>query len=128
MPPEKDWRAPPDEAGDDALQYSDIAHGVASVDATWLGIAVIGPGVIGPYQMVCRRDGLLNGHTLLIQQRTEIQYRDCDLIVVEIDGLEIHEPMGCCCRRILGVCSGGPSRATGAAMSYALGMIVRRWH
>ena len=27
MPPEKDWRAPPDEAGDDALQYSDIAIG-----------------------------------------------------------------------------------------------------
>jgi len=30
MPPEKDWRAPPDEAGDDALQYSDIAIGYLS--------------------------------------------------------------------------------------------------
>lgn len=30
MPPEKDWRAPPDEAGDDALQYSDIAIGYVS--------------------------------------------------------------------------------------------------
>ena len=27
MPPEKDWRAPPDEAGNDALAYSDIAIG-----------------------------------------------------------------------------------------------------
>jgi hypothetical protein len=30
MPPEKDWRVPPDEAGDDALQYSDIAIGYVS--------------------------------------------------------------------------------------------------
>ena len=30
MPPEKDWRAPLDEAGDDALQYSDIAIGYLS--------------------------------------------------------------------------------------------------
>lgn len=30
MPPEKDWRAPPDEAGDEALQYSDIAIGYLS--------------------------------------------------------------------------------------------------
>lgn len=30
MPPERDWRAPPDEAGDDALQYSDIAIGYLS--------------------------------------------------------------------------------------------------
>jgi len=30
MPPEKDWRAPSDEAGDDALQYSDIAIGYVS--------------------------------------------------------------------------------------------------
>ncbi|MCZ4107012.1 DUF2285 domain-containing protein [Brevundimonas diminuta] len=30
MPPEKDWRAPPDEAGDDALAYSDIAIGYVS--------------------------------------------------------------------------------------------------
>lgn len=30
MPPEKDWRAPPDEAEDDALQYSDIAIGYVS--------------------------------------------------------------------------------------------------
>jgi len=27
MPPERDWRAPPDEAGDGALQYTDIAMG-----------------------------------------------------------------------------------------------------
>ncbi|CAH0351816.1 MULTISPECIES: DUF2285 domain-containing protein [unclassified Sphingobium] len=30
MPPEKDWRVSPDEAGDDALQYSDIAIGYVS--------------------------------------------------------------------------------------------------
>lgn len=30
MPPERDWRAPPDEAGDEALQYSDIAIGYLS--------------------------------------------------------------------------------------------------
>ncbi|MBB6192553.1 hypothetical protein FHS51_002802, partial [Sphingobium wenxiniae] len=30
MPPEKDWRAPSDEAGDDALQYCDIAMGYLS--------------------------------------------------------------------------------------------------
>ena len=30
MPPERDWRAPPDEAGDDALQYADIAIGYLS--------------------------------------------------------------------------------------------------
>lgn len=30
MPPEKDWRVPPDETGDDALQYSDIAIGYLS--------------------------------------------------------------------------------------------------
>lgn len=30
MPPEKDWRLPPDEAGDPALQYSDIAIGYLS--------------------------------------------------------------------------------------------------
>lgn len=30
MPPERDWRAPLDEAGDDALQYSDIAIGYVS--------------------------------------------------------------------------------------------------
>ncbi|QIG78577.1 DUF2285 domain-containing protein [Stakelama tenebrarum] len=30
MPPEKDWRAPPDEAGDEALQYCDIAIGYVS--------------------------------------------------------------------------------------------------
>ncbi|HEV2597747.1 DUF2285 domain-containing protein [Sphingopyxis sp.] len=30
MPPEKDWRAPLDEAGDDALAYSDIAIGYVS--------------------------------------------------------------------------------------------------
>lgn len=30
MPPEKDWRAPPEEAGDDALQYFDIAMGYLS--------------------------------------------------------------------------------------------------
>lgn len=30
MPPGKDWRAPPDEAEDDALQYSDIAIGYVS--------------------------------------------------------------------------------------------------
>ena len=35
MPPEKDWRAPPDEAGDDALQYSDIAMGYLSRNARY---------------------------------------------------------------------------------------------
>jgi len=35
MPPEKDWRAPPDEAGDDALQYSDIAIGYVSRNARY---------------------------------------------------------------------------------------------
>jgi len=30
MPPERDWRAPPDEAGSDALAYSDIALGYLS--------------------------------------------------------------------------------------------------
>lgn len=30
MPPEKDWRTPPDEAGDSALQYTDIAMGYLS--------------------------------------------------------------------------------------------------
>lgn len=30
MPPERNWRAPPDEAGDAALQYSDIAIGYLS--------------------------------------------------------------------------------------------------
>jgi hypothetical protein len=35
MPPEKDWRAPPDEAGDDALQYSDIAIGYLSRNARY---------------------------------------------------------------------------------------------
>ena len=30
MPPEKDWRAPPDEAENDALQYTDIAIGYVS--------------------------------------------------------------------------------------------------
>ena len=30
MPPEKDWRSPPDEAGDEALQYPDIAIGYLS--------------------------------------------------------------------------------------------------
>ena len=34
MPPEKDWRAPPDEAGDDALQYSDIAIGYSTTNGT----------------------------------------------------------------------------------------------
>lgn len=33
MPPDKDWRAPLDEAGDDALQYSDIAIGYVSRNA-----------------------------------------------------------------------------------------------
>jgi len=35
MPPERDWRAPPDEAGDDALQYSDIAIGYLSRNARY---------------------------------------------------------------------------------------------
>ena len=35
MPPEKDWRAPPDEAGDDALQYSDIAIGYLGRNARY---------------------------------------------------------------------------------------------
>lgn len=35
MPPEKDWRAPPDEAGHDALQYSDIAIGYLSRNARY---------------------------------------------------------------------------------------------
>lgn len=35
MPPEKDWRAPPDETGDDALQYSDIAMGYLSRNARY---------------------------------------------------------------------------------------------
>lgn len=35
MPPEKDWRAPPDEARDDALQYSDIAIGYVSRNARY---------------------------------------------------------------------------------------------
>lgn len=35
MPPEKDWRAPPDEAGDDPLQYSDIAIGYLSRNARY---------------------------------------------------------------------------------------------
>ncbi|MGE4302626.1 MAG: DUF2285 domain-containing protein [Novosphingobium sp.] len=35
MPPEKDWRAPPDEAGDDALQYSEIAIGYLSRNARY---------------------------------------------------------------------------------------------
>ena len=35
MPPERDWRAPPDEAGDDALQYSDIAIGYLSRSARY---------------------------------------------------------------------------------------------
>src|SRR5690606_27249964 len=35
MPPEKDWRAPPDQAGDDALQYSDIAMGYLSRNARY---------------------------------------------------------------------------------------------
>lgn len=33
MPPEKDWRAPPDESADAALQYSDIAIGYLSRNA-----------------------------------------------------------------------------------------------
>lgn len=33
MPPEKDWRAPPDEVWDGALQYSDIAIGYVSRNA-----------------------------------------------------------------------------------------------
>ena len=35
MPPEKDWRAPLDEAGDDALQYSDIAIGYLGRNARY---------------------------------------------------------------------------------------------
>lgn len=35
MPPERDWRAPPDEAGDAALQYSDIAIGYLSRNARY---------------------------------------------------------------------------------------------
>lgn len=35
MPPEKDWRVPPDEVGDDALQYSDIAIGYVSRNARY---------------------------------------------------------------------------------------------
>lgn len=35
MPPKKDWRAPPDEARDDALQYSDIAIGYLSRNASY---------------------------------------------------------------------------------------------
>jgi len=35
MPPEKDWRARPDEAGDDALQYSDIAIGYLGRNARY---------------------------------------------------------------------------------------------
>lgn len=35
MPPERDWRAPPDEAGDDALQYMDIAIGYLSRNARY---------------------------------------------------------------------------------------------
>ena len=35
MPPEKDWRAPPDETGDDALQYSDIAIGYLGRNARY---------------------------------------------------------------------------------------------
>ena len=35
MPPEKDWRAPPDEAGDDALQYSEIAIGYLGRNARY---------------------------------------------------------------------------------------------
>ncbi|WP_230280019.1 DUF2285 domain-containing protein [Altererythrobacter sp. H2] len=35
MPPERDWRAPPDEAGDEALQYSDIAIGYLSRNARY---------------------------------------------------------------------------------------------
>lgn len=35
MPPERDWREPPDEAGDAALQYSDIAIGYLSRNARY---------------------------------------------------------------------------------------------
>ena len=35
MPPERDWRAPPDEAGSDALAYSDIALGYLSRNPTY---------------------------------------------------------------------------------------------
>ncbi len=35
MPPEKDWRVRPDEDGDDALQYSDIALGYLSRNARY---------------------------------------------------------------------------------------------
>ncbi len=35
MPPEKDWRVPSNEAGDDALQYSDIAIGYVSRNARY---------------------------------------------------------------------------------------------
>lgn len=35
MPPDKDWRAPPDEAGDEALQYTDLAIGYVSRNARY---------------------------------------------------------------------------------------------
>ncbi|MEN7537310.1 DUF2285 domain-containing protein [Aurantiacibacter flavus] len=35
MPPERDWRTPPDEARDEALQYSDIAVGYLSRNANY---------------------------------------------------------------------------------------------
>ncbi|OCC23809.1 hypothetical protein MB02_08190 [Croceicoccus estronivorus] len=35
MPPEKDWRVAPDDAGDDALQYLDIAIGYVSRNARY---------------------------------------------------------------------------------------------
>lgn len=35
MPPERDWREPPDEAGDAALQYADIAIGYLSRNARY---------------------------------------------------------------------------------------------
>lgn len=35
MPPEEDWRVSPDETGDDALQYSDIAMGYLSRNARY---------------------------------------------------------------------------------------------
>ena len=40
MPPEKDWRAPPDEAGNDALAYSDIAIGYLRRNPRYRAITV----------------------------------------------------------------------------------------